>query len=232
MTHHTNESVFEAETKDGVQQAKEVAKQAVEQVQHKAQEVAGQAQEQAKSAVASRKDQAIDQLGSVAQAFRTTSNELRNQDNGMIAQYADKVADQVDRISGYLEERDVAQLLGDAENFARRQPELFLGGAFIAGLLVGRFIKSSSERRMVQREQEMALRYQPYAAPENYMPGTASFNQPGSRYSTYSQTPGGYSQSSEPHGDLLPDVGEFDQPGRQGSFSSDLDDDFPVDPRR
>lgn len=232
MTHHTNENVFEAETKDGVQQAKEVAKQAVEQVQHKAQEVAGQAQDQAKSAVTARKDQAVGQLGSVAQAFRTTSSELRSQDNGMIAQYADKVADQVDRISGYLEERDIDQLLGEAENFARRQPELFLGGAFIVGLLAGRFIKSSGERRMAQREQEMALRYQPYAAPENYTPGTAGYNQPSSRYSTYSQTPGGYSQTSEPYDDLSLDVKEFDQPGRQGSFSSDLDDDFPVDPRR
>jgi hypothetical protein len=232
MTHHTNESVFEAETKDGVQQVKEVAKQAVGQVQHKAQEVAVQAQDQAKSAVATRKDQAVGQLGSVAQAFRTTSNELRNQDNAMIAQYADKVADQVDRISGYLEERDIDQLLGDAENFARRQSELFLGGAFILGLLVGRFVKSSGERRMAQREQEMALRYQPYAAPENYTPGTTSYNQPSSRYGTYSQTSDSYGQSGDRYGDLSPDVEEFDQPGRQGSFSSDLDEDFPVDPRR
>lgn len=232
MTNHMNESVFETEAKDGVQQAKDVAKQAVDQVQQKAQEVAGQAQEQAKSAVAARKDQAVGQLGSVAQAFRTTSNELRNQDNGMIAQYTEKMADQVDRISGYLEERDVEQLLGDAENFARRQPELFLGGAFVLGLLVGRFIKSSSERRMARREQEMALRYQPYAAPENYAPGATSYNQPSSRYGTYSQNLGGFTQPSERYGDLSPEVGEFDQPDRQGSFSSDLDEDFPVDPRR
>jgi hypothetical protein len=232
MTHQTNENVFETETKDGVQQAKEVAKQAVEQVQNKAQEVADQAQEQAKSAVAARKDQAVDQLGSVAQAFRTTSSELRNQDNGMIAQYADKVAVQVDRISGYLGDRDVDQLLGDAENFARRSPELFLGGAFLVGLLVGRFIKSSSERRMTQQEQEMSLRYQPYATPENYTPGTTSYNQPSSRFGNFSQTAGDHSQTSEPYGDLSPDVNTFDQPGGQGSFSSDLDEDFPVDPRR
>lgn len=229
MTDHMNESVFEAETKDGVQQAKDAAKQAAEQVQQKAQEVAGQAQEQAKSAVATRKEQAVSQLGSVAQAFRTTSNELRGQDNAMIAQYAEKAADQVERISGYLQERDVDQLMNEAENFARRQPELFLGGAFILGLLVGRFIKSSGERRMAQREQEMALRYQPYAAPDNYTPGAASYSQPGSRVGVYSQNRGGFSQSEERYST----TGEFDQPShRQGSFSSNLDDDFPVDPRR
>jgi hypothetical protein len=182
-----NESLFEAdpieaEAKEGVQQAKEVAKQAMEQVQQKAQEVAGQAQTQAKSAIASRKDQAVDQLGGVAQVFRTTSNELRNQDKDTIAQYADKVADQVERVSSFLEERDVDQLMGEAESFARRQPELFLGGAFIVGLLVGRFIKSSSERRMAKRAQEMG--YNPYGYSEDYTPSSTTFNRPADRYGT------------------------------------------------
>lgn len=229
MTDHMNESVFEAETKDGVQQAKDAAKQAVDQVQQKAQEVAGQAQDQAKSAMAARKEQAVDQLGSVAQAFRTTSNELRGQDKTMIAQYAEKAADQVERISGYLQARDVDQLVNEAEGFARRQPELFLGGAFLLGVLVGRFVKSSGERRMAQREQEMRLRYQPYAAPENYTPGATSYSQPSSRIGVYSQNRGGFSQAGERYSS----TGEFDQPAqRQGSFSSNLDEDFPVDPRR
>jgi hypothetical protein len=177
-----NESVFEADTsieaeaKEGVQQAKEVAKQAMDQVQQKAQEVAGQAQTQAKSALGTRKDQAVDQLGGVAEAFRATSNELRNQDKGAIAQYADKVADQVERVTTYLEDRDVDQLLADTETFARRQPELFLGGAFIAGLLVGRFIKSSSERRRARQEQEMA--YNSYGYSEDYRPNPTNFNRP------------------------------------------------------
>lgn len=120
---------------------------ATEQVQEKAKEMAHKAQEQAKSAVASRKEQAVDQLGSVAQAFRRTSSELRNQDKDMIAQYTEQLADQVERFSGYLENKDVNELLHEAENFARRRPEVFLGGAFMLGLLVGRFVKSSGERR-------------------------------------------------------------------------------------
>jgi len=230
MTHHThNQNVAEAEVKDGVQQAKEVAKQAVDQVQQKAQEVASQAQDQAKSAVNVRKDQAVEQLGSVAQAIRTTSNELRNQNSGMVAQYADQVADRVDRISGYLQERDVDQLLEDAENMARRQPELFLGGAFIVGLLVGRFIKSSGERRMARREQELARRYQHYGYPENYPGGSIGFDRPGSDYGTFQQ-------SDEPDYSSNYQVGttEFGQ-SRYGSTSSseDLDDEFPpAEPRK
>lgn len=230
MTHHThNPNVADAEVKDGVQQAKEVAKQAVDQVQQKAQEVASQAQDQAKSAVNTRKDQAVEQLGSVAQAIRTTGSELRNQDKGMVAQYADQVADRVDRVSSYLQERDVDQLLEDAENMARRQPELFLGGAFIVGLLVGRFIKSSGERRMARREQELARRYQHYGYPENYTGGSTGFDRPGSSYGTFQQ-------SDEPDYSDNYRVGttEFDQ-SRFGSTSSDIldDDEFPpAEPRK
>lgn len=228
MTHHAhNPNVADAEMKDGVQQAKEAAKQAVDQVQQKAQEVASQAQDQAKSAVNTRKDQAVEQLGSVAQAIRTTSTELRNQNSDTVAQYADQVADRVDRISGYLQERDVDQLLEDAENMARRQPELFLGGAFIVGLLVGRFIKSSGERRMARREQELARRYQHYGYPENYTGGSTSFDRPGSNYGIFEQPDEpDYSDNYRVRGTEL-------EQSRFTTATSDLNNEFPpTEPRK
>jgi hypothetical protein len=125
--------------------------QAAEQAQQRAKEITSQAQEQAKSAVETRKEQAVEGLGGIAQAFRQTSEKLREEDNGMVAQYGERVADQIERLSSFLGERDVDQLLGDAEVYARRHPELFLGGALALGLLVGRFIKSSGERRELAR---------------------------------------------------------------------------------
>jgi hypothetical protein len=118
-----------------------------EQVQQKAKEVAKQAQEKAKSAVATRKEQAVDQLGGVAQAIRRTGEELRGQNKETVAQYTEQLANQVERFSSYLERKDVDELLYEAEDLARRQPYVFLGGAFALGLLVARFIKSSAERR-------------------------------------------------------------------------------------
>jgi hypothetical protein len=163
---------------------------ATEQVQEKAKEMAHKAQEQAKSAVSTRKEQAVDQLGSVAQAFRRTGSELRNQNQDMIAQYTDQLANQVERISGYLEERDVDQLLHEAENFARSRPEIFLGGAFMLGLLVGRFVKSSGERRRHE------LAKQEYFDRVNY-PSTYQTNYPTSgRPSAFN--PGTPGPTSEP----------------------------------
>jgi hypothetical protein len=72
--------------------------------------------------------------------------QLQEKDQPALAQYANQAADQIERFSHYLQERDVDQLLGEAQRFARRQPTLFLGGAFALGLLAARFLKSSSER--------------------------------------------------------------------------------------
>lgn len=155
------------------QQNKGKVGQVAEQAQQKAKEITSQAQEQAKSAVATRKEQAVEGLEGLAQAFRQTGESLRSTDQGMVADYSERVANQIERFSSFLGERDVDQLLGDAETYARRHPEIFLGGALALGLLVGRFIKSSGERRELAR----AGYYHPSSyppAPRPTMSGTLS----------------------------------------------------------
>jgi hypothetical protein len=91
-------------------------------------------------------DQAADLLGNVADAVESVGQQLRQNDQGMLAEYANRAAYQIDRFSGYLEENDVEDLVYDVERFARRQPAVFLGGAFALGLLAVRFIKASAPR--------------------------------------------------------------------------------------
>jgi hypothetical protein len=43
-------------------------------------------------------------------------------------------------------------LVGDVENFARRQPALFIGGALALGILAARFLKSSSQQGSTMRD--------------------------------------------------------------------------------
>jgi hypothetical protein len=57
-------------------------------------------------------------------------------------------AHQVEQFSRTLKERDVEQLYGEAEAFARRQPGVFLGGAVVLGFLAARFLKSSAQGSM------------------------------------------------------------------------------------
>lgn len=96
--------------------------------------------------VTQQKDQAAGRLGGVAGTLRELGTRLREEDGGGFGHYAVRAADQVDRLSQYLRDRDLGSFLRDTERFARRRPELFLGGTFLAGLLLARFLKSSSDR--------------------------------------------------------------------------------------
>ncbi|PLS82945.1 MAG: hypothetical protein CYG59_02545, partial [Chloroflexi bacterium] len=110
--------------------------------EHLAQEAVVQARQQ----VRSQKERIAGGVENVAGVLRQTGEQLRAQDQGTIAEYANNVAEQVDRVSGYLRERDVRELVNEVEQFARRQPVLFVGAAFALGLLGARFLKSSSQQ--------------------------------------------------------------------------------------
>lgn len=128
---------------DKAAQLKDTAAQTKDQVQQKAGEVAAKAQDQVASQIATRKDSAAQSLSGVASALRQTGQQLSGQDQMGVTGYIEQAADQIERLSGYLQHNDLGHLVGDVERFARRQPALFLGGAFLAGLLGARFLKSS-----------------------------------------------------------------------------------------
>ena len=106
--------------------------------------IVGKVKEQATAQLSSQKDRATDGLGSVAQAVRQTTQHLRDNQNDTVARYAEQAADQIERFSERLKNKDIGELLNDAQQLARRQPALFVGGAFAIGLLGARFLKSSS----------------------------------------------------------------------------------------
>jgi hypothetical protein len=45
-----------------------------------------------------------------------------------------------------LQERDIDQIAFEVQDMARRQPAMFLGGAFLLGFMAARFLKSSGDR--------------------------------------------------------------------------------------
>jgi hypothetical protein len=92
------------------------------------------------------KDRATDGIGSVVQAVRQSTQQLRDQRHDTIAQYVDEAAAQLERFSNALREKHIGELLDDAQRFARRNPALFIGGAFAVGLFSARFFKSSRDR--------------------------------------------------------------------------------------
>lgn len=100
--------------------------------------------EQATAQLSSQKDRATEGLGTVASAVRQTTQGLRDQQHDTVARYVEQAADQIERLSERLKNKDVTELLDDAQRLARRQPALFVGGAFALGLVGARFLKSSA----------------------------------------------------------------------------------------
>lgn len=107
--------------------------------------IVGRVREQATSQLNTQKDKATDGLGTVAHAFRETTNKLRSDNHDVVARYAEQAADQIERLSQRLKNKDVGELFNDAQQLARRRPALFVGGAFAVGLLGARFLKSSAQ---------------------------------------------------------------------------------------
>ena len=104
--------------------------------------VTGTAQQQVGTQVNSQLNRGADMLDKVSQAIRQSGEQLRG-DQPQIASLADTAAQQVDRAGDYLRQTDFQGIVRGAEDFARRQPAVFLGGALALGLVASRFLKAS-----------------------------------------------------------------------------------------
>jgi hypothetical protein len=106
-------------------------------------QVVSTVRERATAQLDAQKGRATEGLDAIAHAVRQTTQQLRNEQQGTLADYIEKVADQLERVSGGIRDKNVNELMRDAQQLARRQPALFIGGSFAAGLLLARFLKSS-----------------------------------------------------------------------------------------
>jgi hypothetical protein len=73
----------------------------------------------------------------------------------------------MERFTNRLKETDVGELFDDAQQFARRNPAMFIGSAFALGLVAARFLKSSGNRNgqaTGSRTQQSARRDPPSAS--------------------------------------------------------------------
>ena len=121
-------------------------------------EIVSQVQQRAGSQLTRQREAAATDLSSVVDAVRRFGESLGGDENGPIARYAaeygDKAADSLERLSTYIREQDPKRLLGDVQNFGRRRPALLLGGAFLLGFAGARLIKSSMDTESQQSFQK------------------------------------------------------------------------------
>lgn len=104
--------------------------------------VLDQVKQQASTRVNEQKVRAAAGLGSMASAIRQASDHLRSE-NQTLAAYADRAVDQIEGFADRMRDTDPAEMMRDVEQFARRNPAAFVGGAFLLGMGLARFLKSS-----------------------------------------------------------------------------------------
>lgn len=107
-------------------------------------------------------------LQSVAQAFKSSGQQLRDGQHSQIAQFTDQAAERVERLSAYVQGRDMRSMVSEVQEMARREPAMFLGAALAAGLLGARFLKSAQPAEQSVQSEPRSSRaysaaYRPYA---------------------------------------------------------------------
>ncbi|RJP22117.1 MAG: hypothetical protein C4520_08650 [Candidatus Abyssobacteria bacterium SURF_5] len=112
----------------------------------RAQQWKAQAQEKMKAQAATQRSKAAHGLEETAEALRQAGQSLREKNKASLADYAEKAAERTDDLSHYLREKDIDELIGEVEGFVRRQPWVVVGGAFLAGAMLSRFLKASGEQ--------------------------------------------------------------------------------------
>lgn len=114
---------------------------------HYAQDMAARAKERGRSLFEQQKEAAARQMGTVADAFRSTAGRLQGEGQSQAGRYVNIAAERLESLGQQMRTKDMDALIGDAENLGRRAPGAFFAGSVVAGFLFARFLKSSSQRR-------------------------------------------------------------------------------------
>ena len=86
-------------------------------------------------------------MSTAAADIRTVREVLGQLGRENPAKIADEAARRTERAGNYLKESDADRLLGDLEDFGRRQPWAVVAGGLALGFAASRFLKASSSRR-------------------------------------------------------------------------------------
>ena len=119
------------------EQAATVAQEAKAQARDLVGEARGQVQQQARNG----QQKATDGIRALSAELREMAGSGAQQ--GTVSEVSRQAADRADRLADWLGEREPGDLLEEVRSFARRRPGVFLAGAALAGVVVGRLTRGA-----------------------------------------------------------------------------------------
>ncbi|GAA5186362.1 hypothetical protein GCM10023322_32450 [Rugosimonospora acidiphila] len=120
--------------------AAEQGKQVVQETGRQAHNVVDQAQSQLMEQASAQQKRAASGLRSLGDQLRSAVD--KSDQPGPADDLVRQASDRMTRVADWLEQREPGQVVDELREFARRRPGAFLGGAAVAGLLVGRFTRT------------------------------------------------------------------------------------------
>lgn len=137
-----------------VETATATAKEVFGTVKDTAGQAYGLAAEKATAKIEEHKSNLSSGLSGIADSIREVGKNLsagkeQNVVTEAAAKYGESIAAKIEGASGYFEKQDLKAIVRDLEFFARRQPAVFIGASFVAGLLAARFLKSSGSAHSI-----------------------------------------------------------------------------------
>lgn len=151
--------------KSQVSQAREKLVETGEAVRGEAAHFAERAREEVTRTVEAKTESVASALDAFADAVRKAGEELGAQDQSMAAKLAMNAADGLQTFSRNLGGKSAEEMLHSLRDLGRNNPTVFLAGAVVAGLAIGRFARSSAEHETGQKSGAVM---NPYAAETAY----------------------------------------------------------------
>jgi hypothetical protein len=153
---------------------KRAATQLVDGTVNAASRLADDAKDEIGRRLTSEKARAVGAVETIAGAMRHTADEL--EELGPLPDMVERAADGIERAADFVQTRSLSELLVEVESYARREPAVFLGGAFVLGLFGARLMKSSTSRP-IEGEANAEFGSQGMLPPPNPPPRPASYRQ-------------------------------------------------------
>lgn len=119
------------------------ARETLEDARQQAAGLAGRVKDEGKAALSQQKEGAAEQVTGVADALRTTADEL-NRRNPQMGRFVSFAAERLEGFGTQLRNRDLDSLIDDATRWGRESPTALFAGSMALGFLLSRFLKSSA----------------------------------------------------------------------------------------
>jgi len=123
--------------------AKSQVGELAEQAKTKVSELTSQATDKVKEQLGEHKDKATEGLTAITDVIRQSATTLEEKGQAPIAGAVSGFAGQIENFAGYLQGKSIDELAEDVTVYAKQNPQLFVGGAFLLGVALARFLKSS-----------------------------------------------------------------------------------------